>query len=111
MNIIGQNVIIEFAQRHPNARSALNRWYNLMRQETFDSFVDLRKIFPHADQVKIRKRRFNPTLQDKKIWTVFNIGGNNFRLIASIQYGPKDRRVTINKILTHAEYDKGRWKE
>ena len=54
------------------------------------------------------RNRFNP--QDK-IWTVFNIGGNNFRLIASIQYNPTDRRVTINKILTHAEYDKGRWKE
>ena len=36
MNIIGQNVMIEFAQKHPNARSALNRWYNLMRQETLD---------------------------------------------------------------------------
>ena len=108
MNIIGRNVIIEFTQRHPNARSALNRWYNLMRQETFDSFADLRKIFPQADQVRVRKRRLNS--QDK-IWTVFNIGGNNFRLIASIQYNPKDRKVTINKILTHAEYDKGRWKE
>lgn len=110
MDIAGRNVIIEFAQKHPNAKSALDRWYNLMRQETFNSFADLRKIFPHADQVKIRKRRFNSPLQDK-IWTVFNIGGNNFRLIASIQYNPKDRRVTINKILTHAEYNKGRWKE
>lgn len=110
MNIVGRNVIIEFAQRHPNARSSLDRWYNLMRQETFDSFADLRRIFPHADQVKVGKRRFNSPLQDK-IWTVFNIGGNNFRLIASIQYNPKDQRVTVNKILTHAEYDKGRWKE
>ena len=108
MNIVGRNVIIEFAQKHPNAKSALNRWYNLMRQETFNSFVDLRKLFSQADQVKVRKNRFNP--QDK-IWTVFNIGGNNFRLIASIQYNPTDRRVTIDKILTHAEYDKGRWKE
>lgn len=108
MNIVGRNVIIEFAQRHPNARSALNRWYNLMRQETFNSFVDLRKIFPQADQVRVRKNRFNP--QDK-IWTVFNIGGNNFRLIASIQYNTKEQKVTVNRILTHAEYDKGRWKE
>ena len=108
MNIAGRNVIIEFAQRHPNAKSALSRWYHLMRQETFNSFVDLRKIFPQADQVKVRKNRFNPR---DKIWTVFNIGGNNFRLIASIQYNPTDRRVTIDKILTHAEYDKGRWKE
>lgn len=110
MRITGLNVLNEFAQRHSNARSALNRWYNLMRQETFDSFADLRRIFPHADQVKVRKRRFNSPLQDK-IWTVFNIGGNNFRLIASIQYNPKDGKVTINKILTHAEYDKEKWKE
>ena len=111
MRITGLNVLNEFAQRHPNARSALNRWYNLMRQETFDSFADLRRIFPYADQVKVRKRRFDPTLQEQKIWTVFNIGGNNFRLIATIQYNPRDQRVTINKILTHAEYDKGKWKE
>ena len=45
MHITGLNVLNEFAQRHPNARSALNRWYNLMRQETFNSFADLRKIF------------------------------------------------------------------
>ena len=108
MRITGLNVLNEFAQRHPNSISSLNRWYNLMRQETFDSFADLREIFPHADQVKVHKRRFN---SENKIWTVFNIGGNNFRLIASIQYNPQDRRVTINKILTHAEYDKGRWKE
>ena len=111
MNIIGQNVIIEFAQKHPNARSALDRWYNLMRQETFNSFVDLRKDFPlYRSGKSAEERRFNSPVQDK-IWTVFNIGGNNFRLIASIQYNPEDRRVTINKILTHAEYDKGRWKE
>ena len=108
MHITGRNVLNKFAQKHPNARPSLNRWYNLMRQGTFSSFADLRKIFPHVDQVKVRKNRFNP--QDK-IWTVFNIGGNNFRLIASIQYNPKDRRVTINKILTHTEYDKDRWKE
>ena len=85
MYITGRNVLNKFAQKHPNDRSALNRWYNLMRQETFNSFVDLRKIFPQADQVKLRKNRFNP--QDK-IWTIFNIGGNNFCLIASIQYNP-----------------------
>ena len=102
MRITGRNVLNEFAQRHPNAKSALNRWYNLMR------FVELRRIFPHADQVKVPKNRFNP---EDKILTVFNIGGNNFRLIASIQYNLSVRRVTINEILTHSEYDKGRWKE
>lgn len=38
---------------------------------------------------------------------LFNIGGNNVRLIASVQYAADEQNVTINKILTHAEYDKG----
>ena len=110
MHITGRNVLNKFAQKHPNDRSALNPWYNLMRQETFTSFADLLKIFPYANQVKVRKRRFNQPPKDE-IWTVFNIGGNNVRLMASIQYATNEQKVTINKILTHAEYDKGRWKE
>ena len=110
MRITGRNVLNKFAQKHPNDRSALNRWYNLMHQGTFNSFADLCKIFPYANQVKVRKRRFNQPPKDE-IWTVFNIGGNNVRLIASIQYAASEQKVTINKILTHAEYDKGRWKE
>ena len=110
MRITGRNVLNKFAQKHPNDRSALNRWYNLMRQGTFNSFADLLKIFPYANQVKVRKRRFNQPPKDE-IWTVFNIGGNNVRLIASIQYAANEQKVTINNILTHAEYDKGRWKE
>ena len=110
MRITGRNVLNKFAQKHPNDRSALNRWYNLMRQGTFNSFADLLKIFPYANQVKVRKRRFNQPPKDE-IWTVFNIGGNNVRLMASIQYAANEQKVTINKILTHAEYDKGRWKE
>ena len=102
MHITGRHVLNEFAQKHPNARSSLNRWYNLMRQGTFGSFADLRKIFPHADQVKVRKGRFNSTRQDE-VWTVFNISGNYARLIASIQYNAKSQRVTINKIVLPPE--------
>jgi len=41
--------------------------------------------------------------------TVFNIGGNAARLIAAIHYNRK--RIYIRAILTHEEYDDGRWKE
>jgi mRNA interferase HigB len=41
--------------------------------------------------------------------TVFDIGGNKFRLITSIHYNrPK---VYIRAVLTHAEYDRGNWKK
>jgi mRNA interferase HigB len=40
--------------------------------------------------------------------TVFNIGGNRYRLIARVEY--EQQRVYIRHVLTHAEYDKGAWK-
>ena len=39
--------------------------------------------------------------------TVFDIGGNKYRLIAYIHYRAKI--VFIKHILTHAEYDKKTW--
>ena len=41
--------------------------------------------------------------------TVFDIGGNKYRLIASIHYNR--RKVYVRAVLTHAEYDRGRWRE
>jgi mRNA interferase HigB len=41
--------------------------------------------------------------------TVFDVGGNKCRLIAIIHYGT--RRVLVQHVLTHNEYDRGRWKE
>ncbi len=39
---------------------------------------------------------------------VFNISGNKYRLIAAIHFNRK--KVFIREILTHAEYDKGKWR-
>jgi len=41
-------------------------------------------------------------------YTVFNIAGNKFRLIVKIEY--RYRAIYVKDVLTHAEYDKGRWK-
>jgi mRNA interferase HigB len=66
-----------------------------MKKGTFQSFTELREILPGADQVG-------------KL-TVFNIGGNKARLIAAIHYNRQ--KVYIRAVLTHAEYDEGKWKE
>lgn len=54
MDIIGAEKLDEFAQRHPNAKSALNRWFRLIGERTFRSIVELRETFPHADPVPAR---------------------------------------------------------
>jgi mRNA interferase HigB len=56
--------------------------------------MDVRNTFANADAV------------DK--WTVFNIKGNNYRLIAETNY--KYKRLYIRHVLTHAEYDQEKWK-
>jgi mRNA interferase HigB len=66
-----------------------------MKKGSFSNVAELRAVFPTADRVG-------------KL-TVFNIGGNRVRLIAAIHYNRK--RVYIRAVLTHTEYDEGRWRE
>ena len=80
---------------HPECAASLNAWYHIMRQTRFRGLVDLRRVLPTADQVG----RF----------TVFNIGGNKARLIAAVHYNRG--KVYIRHVLTHAEYDRGQWKD
>ena len=94
MHVITRKRLNEFAKLHPNTRSALAQWYTIVKQNDFSSSVELRQLFPAADQVG-------------KL-TVFNIGGNKVRLIAAIHYNRK--KVYIRAVLTHAEYDEERWK-
>lgn len=95
MHIISHKQIFIFAREHPDTRNALDDWYRIVRRTNFNSFAHLRQIFPSADQVG-------------KL-TVFNIGGNKVRLIVAIHYN--QHRLYIRHILTHAEYNKGKWKE
>jgi mRNA interferase HigB len=95
MHIITRKRLNDFAERQPEARSALTRWYHEMKRRNLASFAEVRAVFPSTDQVG-------------KL-TVFNIGGNKVRLIAAIHYNR--RRVYIRALLTHPEYDEGKWKE
>ena len=80
-----------------------------MKQGTFHSFASLREMFPSVNQVKVSRKRFGAAHQET-IVTVFNIGGNKVRLIASIEYDAR-QSVTIDDVMTHEKYDRGRWKE
>ena len=100
MEIIGRRKLDKFAQRHSTARNALQRWYALMEEGTFESFVDLRETFPQADPVPIK-------VGEKTTLTVFNIG-RNVRLIAFVEY--EEQVVSIRRVLTHDAYDRGKWK-
>lgn len=87
-------MIVEFAAKKPEALRPLTAWDVVTAAASWKNFVDLRVDFPGANQVGRR--------------TVFNIVGNKFRLVARVNYG--FAKVFILHILTHLDYDKGRWK-
>ena len=95
MHIITRKRLNEFADKHAEMRASLANWYQLVKKTDFASFAELRTIFPSADQVG-------------KL-TVFNIGGNKARLITAIHYNRK--KIYIRAVLTHEEYNLGKWKE
>ncbi|MHB8415052.1 MAG: type II toxin-antitoxin system HigB family toxin [Acidiferrobacteraceae bacterium] len=94
MHVIAKPALIEFWTKHPDAKGPLGAWYRTMERGTFADFHALRVTFASADQVGGL--------------TVFNIGGNKYRLIAAIHYNR--RKAFIRAVLTHEEYDRGQWK-
>jgi mRNA interferase HigB len=95
VHIISRKALIQFWEKHPDSKTALARWFKVVKTTEFQSFNDIRTVFPSADKV-----------QD---WIVFNIGGNKYRLIASIHFNRG--KVYVRHVLTHTEYDRGDWKE
>ena len=107
MQIIAEQKLTEFAQRHPTSRPGLFRWLGLMQQRNFSSVTELRETFRHADLVKketpVQPRQQVPYSNRETTFTVFNIGGNKARLITIMRY--RSQQVVIHEVLTHAEYD------
>jgi mRNA interferase HigB len=94
MRIISRRTLREFWEKHSTAQTELLLWYQRVSDSEFQNFNDLRQVLPSADQVGN--------------FTVFNISGNNYRLITYIDYDYQI--VFIRAVLTHAEYDKENWK-
>lgn len=94
MHIISVRRLKEFWERHAHAENALRAWYMHVESAQWQNFAEVRVDFPSADQVQRL--------------TVFNISGNNYRLIARIEYA--QQKVFIRAVLTHAEYDREGWK-
>ncbi|MGH7826263.1 MAG: type II toxin-antitoxin system HigB family toxin [Candidatus Binatia bacterium] len=95
MKLVGRDLIQRFARKHPDSRSSLKSWTQIMESNSFNHFVGLKKTFGSADQVKPH--------------TVFNISGNKYRLIAVVDYALQS--VSIECVLMHSEYDEGRWRK
>ena len=87
--------LVHYTRQHPDAASSVFGWAAITRVADWKNLIEVRKVFPHADKVSE--------------CVVFNVMGNNYRLITRIDYGLQ--AVTPKHFLTHAEYDRGKWKK
>ena len=90
MRIISKKKIRDYIKDHTQAELPLVEWYITMRAVNAKNLSELRATFNSADSVYS--------------YTVFNIGGNNYRLIAAVHYNTQ--QCYIRTIWTHAEYSK-----
>ena len=79
-----------FCEEHPDARTALDRWYRVARQGTWAKFADVRQSFNTSDFVAP--------------FVVFDIGGNKYRLVVEVQY--QAGIVWVKFVGTHVQYDR-----
>ena len=91
MVIISKAIIREFSLINPDAEISLNNWYELCKKADWKNFNEMRNTFNSVDAVG----------NDRY---VFNVRGNNYRLIALVIF--KTRTIFILFIGNHQEYDK-----
>lgn len=94
MRIIAKSRLMEMARAHGDCVSQVAAWYAVASKTTWHNLSEVRQTFRHADSVG-----------DK---TVFNIKGNDYRLIVHVRYDLGI--IYIKHLLTHADYDRDLWK-
>ena len=91
MVVISYRKIREFINEYPDSEDSLNNWYIITEKCKWRNFHEVKQIFSSVDAV------------GNDLY-VFNIKGNQFRLIVRIIF--RVRTVYVKFIGTHIDYDK-----
>ncbi len=91
MRVIAISTLRQFWQRHPDAEQPLKAWHDEVTQAAWTQPADIKAQYRSASILKNRR-------------VVFNIKGNDYRLIVAIAY--RLGIVYVKFIGTHTEYDK-----
>jgi mRNA interferase HigB len=93
VRVISRRALREFWETHPLAKEPLVAWFHLMERSSFAELAAVKRTFGAADYVAP--------------YTIFDVGGNKYRLVVVIHYNRQ--RLYVRHVLTHVEY--GRWSD
>ncbi|MBS0228173.1 MAG: type II toxin-antitoxin system HigB family toxin [Proteobacteria bacterium] len=91
MKVIAVSTLRSFWERHPDAEQPLKAWHDEARHATWETPLDIKRHYANASFVG-RNR------------VVFNIKGNDYRLVVAVAY--RFQAVYIKFVGTHAHYDR-----
>ncbi|HNP19367.1 MAG TPA: type II toxin-antitoxin system HigB family toxin [Fulvivirga sp.] len=91
MRVVSKKRIVDYYVHHASSKTALEEWYKKVSKADWSKFNELKQSFLNADYVGNNR-------------VVFNIKGNDFRLVAIVIYVSK--KIYIRWIGTHAEYSR-----
>lgn len=90
MNVLTKRALQTFWAAHPKAKGPLVAWYDHVRAAAWRTPQDIKNDFRSVDFVT-----------DSRV--IFDIGGNNYRLVVRVSYVFK--LVQVKFVGTHADYD------
>ena len=91
MVVLTRSILNRYVAKYPNTRKSLDQWYDIVKHANWSCPNDVKRFFNSADY--IGNHRF-----------VFNISGNDHRLITVIHF--RVRTLYIVFLGTHSEYDR-----
>jgi len=91
MKILVKNTILYYLKKYPAAKTQMLIWYNEFSKQEFSNFNEVKKVYGNASIFNNNR-------------VVFNIKGNDFRLIISVNF--LQEACYVNWFGTHKEYDK-----
>lgn len=90
MNIIAVSTLKAFWEQHPDAEQPLKAWGKMAKGSIWNNANEVKVLYKNASIVGNNR-------------VVFNIKGNDYRLVCAINYDSKT--IFIKFIGTHQEYD------
>jgi mRNA interferase HigB len=103
MTILNVAALAKVSRKNVPLQNALSEWLEVAERADWRNIQEIRRTFRSADGVPVKVAGAGIMIA-----TVFNVKGNDYRLITTINF--KLATVVIREVLSHAEYSKNDWK-
>ena len=95
VHLVKMKTLLDYVLKHQNSVAHFNEWRNRLRTADWEQPLDIKSTFNTADVLGNGSSR-----------VVFDIGGNNYRVICKYLFGQREVHLFICWLGTHAEYTK-----